>query len=283
MARLAKPGIVAALLLTCYTGMVLAERGLPDSRLCLVCLGSLFLSASGSAMLNGLLDARIDVRMMRLRKRVAALNIAGQGPVTAIALAGTGAGLLIALIALGTLPFLLVLAAVVSYTLYYTLRLKRRSPWGAIPGGIPGALPVLIGYTAAAHTVRLDGFILFAVMLLWQPPHFWTLALEYRLESAAAGLPVLPAVRGQTYTILLFFVYATALLPTTLALWLFGFCSAWYAGIALLGWFAFFVASCGYLLRSHRYLPAFGASICYLVVVLLAIIGDICFIGGTLP
>ena len=283
LARLTKPGIVAAVLLSGFTGMVLASQGWPDGRTALVCLACLFLAAAGSAVINGVLDAPLDLRMARLQKRVAALETAGRKQVTAIALTGIGMALVLALRYLGPLASCLILAAVLSYTLLYTLRLKRRSPWGAVPGGIPGALPALIGYAAAAHTLRLDAVILFAVMLLWQPPHFWALALEYRHDYTAAGLPVLPAVQGETYTRLLIFVYATALLPASLALWLFGFCSPWYAGGALACWGGFLAACYFFLVRRRRCAVAFRASVLYLMLLFAAIVGDICCIQGALP
>ena len=283
LGRLAKPGIVAAVLMAGFTGMVLAQRGWPDGRTGLICLICLFLSAAGSAMINGLLDAPLDLRMVRLRKRVAALETAGRRQVLALALTGIAIALVLALSCLGLLAFSLILAAVLSYTLLYTLRLKRRSPWGAIPGGIPGALPVLIGYAAAAHTLRLDGIILFAVILLWQPPHFWALALEYRHDYAAAGVPVLPATHGERYTRLLACVYATALLPASLALWLFGFCSPWYAGAALTCGSAFLAACYLFLGRARRFSLVFSASILYLILLFATVVGDICFIQGFRP
>lgn len=282
LVRLAKPGIVASVLLAGFAGMVLAARGWPDARTALLTLSALFLAAAGSALVNGILDAPLDIRMKRLRNRTAALERAGFRPVLATALAGIAAALVIALQGLNSRVFLLVLAAVVSYTLVYTLFLKRRSPWGALPGGIPGALPVLIGYAAVNPVIGADAVILFSVMLLWQPPHFWALALACRSDYAAAGIPVLPELRGTHYTVLLYFVYTASLLPASLALWLYGFCSGWYAGTALLVWIAFIAVSCSFLIKADRYLPAFCASICYMVVLLLAVIGDICLVSGTL-
>lgn len=275
-----KPGIVAAVLLAGFAGMVLAARGLPDSQTCLICQASLFLAAAGSAMINGVLDARLDLRMERLKTRVAALEIAGQGRVLATAMTGIGIALFLAFRFLGPLAFLLILAAVLTYTLLYTLCLKRWSPWGTVTGGIPGALPVLIGYAATAHSFGLDSIILFTVMLLWQPPHFWSLALEYSRDYQAAGVPVLAVTHGERYAGILIFLYASALLPASLSLWLFGFCSAWYAVCALLSGVAFLGACYLFIIRSRRFAMAFNASILYLIFLFAAIIGDICFIKG---
>jgi protoheme IX farnesyltransferase len=278
-----KPGIVAAVLLASFTGMVLGGRGWPDATICLFCLLSLFLAAAGSAMINCVLDAQADRRMARLQARVAALEKAGRGRVLATALIGIAASLALAIRYLDPLTSILILAAVLTYTLLYTLRFKRRSPWGTVTGGIPGALPVLIGCAATTHSIGFDSLILFTVMLLWQPPHFWSLALEYRRDYRAAGLPVLAVTHGEGYTKLLIFIYATALLPTSLSLWMFGFCSVLYAGAALASGLAF-LAACWFLIcRSRRFVMAFSASILYLMFLFAAIVGDICFIQGALP
>jgi protoheme IX farnesyltransferase len=277
-----KPGIVAAVLLAGFTGMILAKRGLPDSQTCFICLATLFLSAAGSAMINCVLDAEPDRRMARLQTRVAALEKAGRGRVLATALIGIAASFALALRYLNPLACILILGAVLTYTLLYTLRFKRRSPWGAVTGGIPGALPVLIGYAAAANSIGLDSLILFTVMILWQPPHFWSLALEYRRDYRAAGVPVLAITHGERYTKILILLYATALLPASLSLWLFGFCSAWYAGAAMAVGFAFLAACWFFICRSRRFAMAFRASILYLMLLFAAIVGDICFLQGGL-
>ncbi len=271
-----KPGIQAAVLLAGFTGMVLAGRGWPDARICLACLAGLFLAGAGSAMLNGLIDADPDRRMVRLRTRVAALEKAGKGRVLVAALAMIAFSSLLAGHYLDSLTLALILAAALSYTLLYTFGVKRRSPWGAVIGGIPGALPVLIGHTAIAHSIRLDGMILFLVMLLWQPPHFWTLALEYRRDYRAAGIPVLSITHGMRYAELLVFIYVSALIPASLLLWLFGFCSAWYGSAALICGVSFLWACYSFIIKTDRFAMAFNASIIYLVLLFMAIIGDLC-------
>jgi heme o synthase len=263
--------------------MVLGGREWPDGKSSFICLTALFLSAAGSAMINGVLDAPLDLRMARLRKRTKALETAGRRRVTLLAMTGIGLSLIIALHFLGPLVFLLIGAAVLSYTLLYTLRLKRCSPWGALPGGVPGALPVLIGYTAAAHRVGPDAIILFAVMLIWQPPHFWALALGYCDDYRNAGVPVLPVAHGNRFTITLIFIHVAALIPATLSLWLFGYCSIFYAAFALACGTAFLSACYLFLARRKRSDIVFSTSILYLLLLFSAIVADICFIQGRLP
>ncbi len=272
-----KPGIQAAVLLAGFTGMVLAKRGWPEASSCLACLASLFLAAAGSAMINGLLDAEPDRHMIRLKARVAALEKVGPGRVLTAALAGIVASTLLAIRYLNPLALALILTAVVCYGFLYTLCLKRRSPWGAVIGGVPGALPVLVGYAAVAHCVRLDGVILFAVMLLWQPPHFWTLALEHQEDYRAAAIPVLPLTHGKRFTTTLILIFALSLIPASLSLWLTGFCSSFYAFAALADGIAFLSACYFFVARKGRFVPAFNASIIYLTLLFAAIIGDICF------
>lgn len=272
---LAKPGIVAAVALAGYAGMVLAARGTPAPRTTLVCLVALVLTAGGAALLNVLLEAASDARMARLGRRNAALSQVGTGTTLVAAGGALALGLALDFTLLPPLTGLLTLAAIIAYAVVYTLWLKRRSPYGAVPGGIPGALPVLIGYSAVAATIGFDGVLLFLVMLLWQPPHFWTLALHYREDYRRAGIPALPAVRGVTYTTIMIFLYATALVPASLALWAFGCCSVRFAAVALLLGLAFLGACFRYLVATSRYRHAFAASLLYLVALLTAIIVDL--------
>jgi protoheme IX farnesyltransferase len=273
-----KPGIVSAVLLTGFAGMVLAQRGWPDPGTALVCLTSLFLAAAGSALLNVLLDLPLDARMARLRRRVAALETVGRKRVLTMALIAIAVALTLAFHCLNLLTFLLTLAAVLFYTLLYTLHLKRRSPWGAVTGGIPGALPVLIGYAATVHPLDLDGLILFMVMLLWQPPHFWALALHHTDDYRAAGIPVLPVTHGEDRTRFLIFVFAALLLPASLSLSLWGDRSFPFAGAALLLWGLFIVSLVHTTVRRQRYDQAFRCSILYLAALLISVITSVC--GG---
>lgn len=272
--RLAKPGIVAAVLLAGCAGMVTAARGLPEARTAALCLAALLLSAAGSAMLNGLLDAPLDRSMARLRVRVRALDAIGGARLLLTALTSISAALFLATL-LNRLVVLLILGAVIFYTLAYTLILKRRSPWGAVPGGIPGALPVLIGQAAVTGSIDMAGMTLFTVIFLWQPPHFWVLALHHEDDYRAVGLPVLPVACGEGYTIVLILLYVTALLPATLALPLTGCCSPLFAALAVALWLYFLAACCRHAVRAKRFERAFRASVIYLTLLLAAVILDI--------
>jgi protoheme IX farnesyltransferase len=255
--------------------MALAGKGLPSAGAALACLSCILMAASGSAVLNGLLDADRDVRMRRLDARVSALEKVGRKEALSFSLALIAGSLALSWRFLSATSTILLLGAVGSYTVLYTLYLKRRSPYGTVPGGIPGALPVLIGYTAVEPHLGADGVLLFLLMLLWQPPHFWSLALKYQEDYRSAGFPVMPVALGETYTKILIFAYAAALLPLSLGLWGLGYCSSLYALVVLsLGGFLLF--SCyRNLVAAPRFGRAFGASIIYILGLLLAVIIDV--------
>lgn len=272
---ISKPGIAAGVAVAGLAGMVLAAGGLPDGRTAALGLGCIVAAASGAAIVNGLLDAPLDARMRRLSARVAALRTVGEKGALALALVLVAGALAVSVRYLNALSALLILSAVLSYSLLYTLYFKRRSPYGTIPGGIPGALPVLVGYAAASGRIGLPGVVLFFVMLLWQPPHFWTLALKHQDDYRAAGIPAMPVARGEPYTRALILLYAVALLPLSLGLWVFGCCSALFAGSAVLLW-AYFILSCWRnAVAARRFGKAFGASIVYMMGLLAAVIVDV--------
>ena len=272
---LVKPGIIAAVTLAGFSGMVLARRGLPPPGKTLLTLACILAAAGGSAALNTVLDAGIDEKMPRLTRRLDALRSLGRENVAAASVTAIAASLLLSFLFLNTTTCLLLAAAVAGYAVLYTLLWKRRSPYGTIPGAVPGALPVLIGYAAVNPRIEMDGVLLFLILVLWQPPHFWALALRHQAEYRAAGVPVLPVAFGEPYTKVLIFLYAAALLPLSLSLWALGYLSARF------GWAAFLLGA-GFLavfyretVTNRRFGRAFAVSIVYLTLLLLALLADI--------
>lgn len=257
------------------SGMVLAGKGLPPPGAALACLSCILMAAAGSAVANGLLDAERDARMRRLDARVAAFEKVGRKEAFALSLALIAGSLALSWRFLNGASTVLLAGAVGSYTVLYTLYLKRRSPYGTVPGGIPGALPVLIGYAAIDPRLGADGILLFLLMLLWQPPHFWALALKHREDYRSAGFPVMPVALGETYTKILIFAYAAALLPLSLGLWWMGYGSAGYALAAVILGVYFLISCYRNIVSKPRFGRAFGASILYILGILLAVIIDV--------
>jgi heme o synthase len=272
---LVKPGIVGAVTLAGFAGMVLAQRGLPDPAAVFVTLVCILAAAAGSAVLNTVLDERLDAKMPRLSRRVDALRAFDRRGVAAGAVVAVAGAVALSAYRLNLVVSALLAAAAVGYSLLYTLVWKRRSPYGTVPGAVPGAVPVLIGYAAVKPALGADGVILFLFLVLWQPPHFWALALRHREEYRSAGVPVLPVTFGEPFTKVLIFLYAGALLPLSLSLWALGYLSPRFGWAALLLGSGFLATYYHDTVATQRYGRAFAASIVYLVLVLAALVADI--------
>ncbi len=278
---LIKPGIILSVTFTGFAGMVLANRGIPSNDIILFGILSLFLSASGSAILNNIFDRQIDIMMERLSRRVEALRVVGEKEAVSISVLFISISLFISFLFINYVNGALIIAAILSYTFLYTLYLKRFSPYGTIPGGIPGALPVLIGYSAVNPKIGIDGIILFLIMMLWQPPHFWALAQKYKEEYKRAGIPVMPVIMGTRYTNILMLIYSLSLLPLSLSLWFFGYCSVYYAISAVILGVYFEYVILQSVRKSANYGKAFGVSILYILILMASLIIDISLIGPT--
>lgn len=272
---LSKPGIITSVALTGYAGMVVAAKGVPPLHFIVFGIVSLLLSSAGSAILNNVLDREIDQKMDRLTNRVIALETLGSKNVLIISIMMIFVSLIISSYFLNYINALLTLLAVLSYTVLYTLFLKRNSPFGTILGGIPGALPVLIGYSAVSSEFDINALILFIFMMLWQPPHFWALAQKYRDQYKQAGIPVMPVAFGAKYTNILILLYSLTLIPLTLSFWLTGLTSAYFAIFALIVGFYFEYKVVKSVYDGKSYGTAFTTSIIYMLAIMLSLIIDI--------
>lgn len=272
---LSKPGIILSVVFTGFAGMVVAQRGIPSLEITFLGLISLLLSAAGSAILNNVLDKKIDKEMERLNKRVEALETVGDSNAIIISTFMIIISLGISILYFNFLNTLLLIAAILSYTVIYTLFLKRSSPFGTILGGIPGALPVLIGYSVIKSSIGLDAIVLFTFMMLWQPPHFWALAQKYKDDYEKAGIPVMPVAFGAKYTNILILIYSLSLVPLTLILWLMGLCTAYFAIFALLIGIYFEYVVVKSVIDNVSYGKAFAMSIIYMLAIMISLVLDI--------
>jgi protoheme IX farnesyltransferase len=239
LVALTKPRIIELLLVTTVPAMLLAQRGVPSIRLVLVTLVGGTLAAGSANTINCYIDRDIDAVMKRTSRRPL---VNGQGTIKpwealawGIAL-GAGATLLLGLMA-NWLAASLADAAILFYIFVYTLLLKRRSPANIVIGGAAGCFPVLVGWAAVTGTVSLPAVVLFAVVFLWTPPHFWALAMKFRKDYAAANVPMLPVVASPAAVTRKILWYSYAMVAATLALipyagWIYGVFAA-----ALGAWF----------------------------------------------
>jgi heme o synthase len=245
LVALTKPRIIELLLVTTVPTMLLAQRGLPSLTLVVVTLVGGTLAAGSANTINCYLDRDIDALMKRTSRRPL---VNKQGIVTpAVALIwGIALGVAAtALLGLGAnwLAAALADAAIGFYVFVYTLLLKRRSPSNIVIGGAAGCFPVLVGWAAVTGTLAIPAIVLFAVIFLWTPPHFWALAMKFRDDYARANVPMLPVVASPVEVTRKIVGYSYAMVVATLALapyagWLYT-----TAAVALGAWF---------LLAAHR-------------------------------
>jgi heme o synthase len=249
---LTKPRIIELLLVTTVPTMLLAARGMPSLRLILVTLIGGTMAAGSANTINCYIDRDIDAVMKRTKRRPLVDGHGSIKPWEALAwgiFLGAGSTLLLGLTA-NWLAAGLADAAILFYIFVYTLLLKRRSPSNIVIGGAAGCFPVLVGWAAVKGTVAIPAVVLFAVIFLWTPPHFWALAMKFRKDYAAANVPMLPVVATPQVVARKILWYSYAMVIATLVLapyagWIYG-----VAAVALGVWF---------LAEAHRLKARIGA------------------------
>jgi len=220
---LCKPRVNSLIVFTAMIGMFMASPGVPLlSRFLAASLG-IALVAGAAAAINCLVERTIDALMTRTRWRATA-----SGKITAVetltlAMLVGGAGLWILSVWVNALTMWLTLATFLGYAVIYTLLLKPATPMNIVIGGASGAMPPLLGWTAMTGSVGPEALVLFLIIFIWTPPHFWALACYRRDEYAKAGLPMLPVTHGVEFTCLHSLLYvvmltAASVLPYTLGM-----------------------------------------------------------------
>ena len=215
---LAKPRIIELLLITTVPTMVLADRGIPSLWLIAATLIGGTLTAGGANAANQYLDRDIDEMMSRTRHRPLPAHRVLPGRAVAFAVAIEAAGVLWLALTVNALSAALAFSAAAFYVVVYTVWLKRRSPQNIVIGGAAGAVPVLVGWAAVTGRVGWPAAVLFVLIFLWTPPHFWALSMRYERDYAAAGVPMLPVVAGRDATTRQIVRYAWLVVATSLVL-----------------------------------------------------------------
>jgi heme o synthase len=238
---LTKPRIIELLLVTTVPTMMLAERGLPAPGLLLITLAGGALAAGSANTFNCYLDRDIDAIMRRTSRRPLArpAPLAVIRPAEALAFGmvlGIAATVMLGLL-VNWLTAALADAAILFYVFVYTLGLKRRTASNIVIGGAAGCFPVLVGWSAVTGTLGLPPLILFAVIFLWTPPHFWALAMKFKDDYAAASVPMLPVVAPAWVVARKILIYSYLMVAATLVLtpyagWIYAACA-----VGLGGWF----------------------------------------------
>jgi protoheme IX farnesyltransferase len=219
---LTKPRIMSLLLLTGACGMVVGARGFPPAWLFAATIAGLALACGGASALNHVLDRDLDRRMKRTDRRPVAAERVSPTHALEFGLALSALSFVLLASVVNVLTALLALAGNLFYVFVYTRWLKRATPQNIVIGGAAGAVPPLVGWAAATGDVTVAALLLFAVVFFWTPPHFWALALVIRRDYEEAGIPMLPAVRGERETTRQIVLYSAVLVAVTASPFLWG-------------------------------------------------------------
>jgi len=249
---LTKPRIIELLLLTTVPVMFLASRGVPALWPVVATVVGGTLSAGSANALNCVVDADIDQRMRRTRRRPLPQHAVSTRSALVFGLVlGVVSTLWLALL-VNALSAALALAANVFYVVGYSMLLKRRTPQNIVWGGAAGCFPVLIGWTAVTGSLAWAPVVLFAVVFFWTPPHFWALAIRYRDDYAAADVPMLPVVASSRAVARRIVAYSWATVATSLLLWPVAGTGLVYPVVAVLLGLALLAESYALLARARR-------------------------------
>jgi protoheme IX farnesyltransferase len=214
--KLCKPKVVFLIVFTAIVGMLLSTQGaLPLETFIAATVGIGLASASGAA-LNHWVDQRIDVVMERTHNRPLPQGEMSSRSALLFALSLAVISMVILLIWTNPLTALLTLTSLVGYAVIYTMFLKRSTPQNIVLGGAAGAAPPMLGWAAMTGEVNTEALLLFLIIFVWTPPHFWALAIKRRDEYARAGLPMLPVTHGIVFTKFHILLYTMLLLSVTL-------------------------------------------------------------------
>jgi protoheme IX farnesyltransferase len=215
---LTKPRIVLLLLITTVPAMMLAQHGMPSPALILTTLVGGAIAAGAANSVNMYLDRDIDEVMRRTRRRPLPAHAVEPESALRFGFVLGAASFLFLSITVNVLAASLALSAIAFYVFVYTMWLKRMTSQNIVIGGAAGAVPALVGWAAVTGTLAAPAWMLFAIVFIWTPPHFWALAIRYSDDYAAAGVPMLPVVRGDDETRRQIFLYALAVFGVTLLL-----------------------------------------------------------------
>jgi len=277
--ELTKPKIVALVAFTALVGALLARPGLPPAGVLGCAILGIALSAQCAAVLNHVFDRHIDERMARTRRRpLPTLRVTEKQAMVFAAVLGA-AGCLVLVAFVNVMTAALTLFALIGYGFIYTVWLKRATPQNIVLGGAAGAAPPVLGWTAVTGHLELDALILFLIIFLWTPPHFWPLAIARRREYARACVPMLPVTHGVPYTRSRVLLYTVLLSLVTALPVLTGMSGAIYlaAALALDGAFLYLAVRLRTDSRPDLPMRVFHYSLIYLPLLFGALLLDHCW------
>jgi protoheme IX farnesyltransferase len=268
--------VVVLIVFTAVVGMFLAAPGWPPLIASLAGTLGIGLAASSAAAINHLLDRRIDAKMKRTKHRPLASGQLTERNVLIFALSLGLLAMVILVTGTNTLTAILTFMSLIGYAIVYTAWLKRATPQNIVIGGAAGAAPPVLGWTAVTGSLDPQALLLFLIIFVWTPPHFWALAIYRKEEYALVDIPMLPVTHGAAYTRLQILLYTILLVIVTTLPYLTGMSGLVYlAGVTVLNagfmWYALrMMRSKDILLPMHT----FAFSITYLMVLFVFLLAD---------
>jgi heme o synthase len=273
---LTKPRIIELLLVTTFPAMVVAADGLPDLWIAAATLLGGALAAAGANTINCYLDRDIDAIMRRTHSRPIPAGLIAPERALAFGISLSVIAFVFLALSVNLLTAVLAVSAILFYVFIYTLWLKRSTVENIVIGGAAGAVPPLCGWAAVTGGLDAAPLIMFAIVFLWTPPHFWALAIGYTNDYASAGVPMLPVTHGAVEARRRSLVYAIVTVATTLALYLTGDVGLIYLGVAVVSgacflWLAWQQVR---LATTRAAMRMFHFSIYYLAIIFVAMVVD---------
>lgn len=220
--ELTKPRVVMLIVFTAIVGMFVSVPAWPGVTALLFGTLGIGLAASSAAVFNHVLDARIDIQMMRTRGRPLPQGKLTERAALSFASVLCVISMIILWFMVNPLTAVLTFFSLIGYAVVYTAWLKRATPQNIVIGGAAGAAPPILGWTAVTNEIHSGALLLFLIVFVWTPPHFWALAIARKEEYAKVDIPMLPVTHGEAYTRLNILLYTILLVVVTILPYLIG-------------------------------------------------------------
>jgi protoheme IX farnesyltransferase len=273
--ELTKPRVVMLIVFTSIVGTLLAVPGMPPLDALLFGNLGVGLAAASAAVINHVLDERIDAQMSRTKRRPLPTGKMSARAALAFAAALCVLSMTILVWLVNPLTAWLTFASLIGYAVIYTVWLKRATSQNIVIGGAAGAAPPVLGWAAVTNSIDPNALLLFLIVFVWTPPHFWALAIARKDEYAKVGIPMLPVTHGVAFTRLQVLLYTVLLTAVTLMPFVTGMSGLIYLAVALVlngmfVWHAWTLRS----ERAHLPMKVFRFSITYLMWLFAALLVD---------
>lgn len=274
--ELTKPKVVLLLVFTAIVGMVLSVPGMLPLQETVFGILGIGLAAASAAAINHVVDQHADAQMHRTRNRPIPQGNLTTAQCLGFAVAIGVVAMVVLVVFVNTLTAVLTFFSLIGYACVYTMYLKRATPQNIVIGGVAGAMPPVLGWAAITGEVTAESLLLFLIVFIWTPPHFWALAIHRRDDYAKVNIPMLPVTHGVGYTRLQILLYTILLVLVTIAPYLIHMSGLIYLAGALVfgGWFLFHAIKIQNPVHQKQPMRMFVVSIQYLMGLFAALLID---------